>query len=147
MTLPEQRNCPAECIGCTNLPAIISVRRSVSLRVRVWVPGSLLPVPDRVRMVVKERGALLLPYRQKLTSVHIHLSQWKRLPDNVWQSESLQVVEVDVARLQRKAQRCQLALAGLGFDFDVSQFRFARSIVVPGCSEMSVCLSVCLSVI
>ena len=110
MTLPEQRNCPAECIGCTNLPAIISVRRSVSLRVRVWVPGSLLPVPDRVRMVVKERGALLLPYRQKLTSVHIHLSQWKRLPDNVWQSESLQVVEVDVARLQRKAQRCQLAL-------------------------------------
>ena len=99
MTLPEQRNCPAECIGCTNLPAIISVRRSVSLRVRVWVPGSLLPVPDRVRMVVKERGALLLPYRQKLTSVHIHLSQWKRLPDNVWQSESLQVEEVDVARL------------------------------------------------
>ena len=67
-------------------------------------------LPDRVRVVVKERGSLFFPYRRKLTTIRLHLANWTRLPDNVWQNKSQQAVLMDVPKLLRRAQWQRLAL-------------------------------------
>ena len=80
------------------------------MRLSVTVPPSVTRLPDRVRLVVKERGALLFPYRRKVASVRLPLASWTRLPGAAWQSTTEQDVALDVAKLMRKAQWERLAL-------------------------------------
>ena len=82
---------------------------SIILRDCVTVP-STAALPDRVRLMIKERGALFFPYRRKLATVRLHLASWTILPDAVWQSNTVQTVAMDVPKMLRKAQRQRLAL-------------------------------------
>ncbi|KAK8384043.1 hypothetical protein O3P69_016046 [Scylla paramamosain] len=55
--------------------------------------------PQRVRVVAKDRGALLFPYRRKLASIPLYKAGWTRLPGDLWRNEQAMAVPVDMAKL------------------------------------------------
>ena len=70
----------------------------LTLRVEVTIPyGGKRP--QRVRVVAKDRGALLFPYRRKLASIPLYKARWRRLPGNLWRNEQAMTVPVDMAKL------------------------------------------------
>ena len=88
-------------------PSTLPGGMSITVRLRVTVPTSS-DLPDRVRLVVKERGAIFFPYRRKLAS--LPFDSWTRLPGNVWQGSAVQQVAMDVPKMLKKAQRKLLSL-------------------------------------
>ncbi|MPC48694.1 hypothetical protein E2C01_042478 [Portunus trituberculatus] len=76
----------------------------ITLRIQVTIPyGNKRP--HRVRVVAKDRGALVFPYRRKLASVPLYKAGWKRVPGEgtgwLWQNEQAAAVPVDMAKLLR----------------------------------------------
>ncbi|MPC51511.1 hypothetical protein E2C01_045359 [Portunus trituberculatus] len=77
-------------------------KKMVTLRIQVTIPyGSKRP--QRVRVVAKDRGALLFAYRRELGCVPLYKAGWRRVPGDkgtwLWQNEQAMAVSVDMARL------------------------------------------------
>ncbi|MPC16483.1 hypothetical protein E2C01_009309 [Portunus trituberculatus] len=79
-------------------------KKMMTLRIQVTIPyGSKRP--QRVRVVAKDRGALVFAYRRELACVPLYKAGWRRVPGDsgawLWQNEQAMAVSVDMARLLR----------------------------------------------
>ena len=79
-------------------------KRMLTLRIQVTVPYRSKR-PQRVRVVAKDRGAMVFAYRRELACVPLYKAGWRRVPGDegawLWQNEQAVAVSVDMARLLR----------------------------------------------
>ena len=90
------------CCGVTT--TMTGQKTVITIRVQVTIPyGSKRP--QRVRVVAKDRGALVFAYRRELACVPLYKAGWRRVPGErggwLWQNEQAVAVAVDMARLLR----------------------------------------------
>lgn len=81
----------------------------LKVRVRIHIPGPD-HWPDRIRVVVKERGALLLPYYKKLVSIPLYKNCWRQVGKKRWYNEQTATTPVRLGDLLQRAEKQQLAL-------------------------------------
>ena len=73
----------------------------ITLRVEVSIPLKEKR-PERVRVVLKDRGALFFAFRHKLVSIPLYKAGWRLLPGDVWQNEQAMAVPINVPKLLRR---------------------------------------------
>ena len=73
----------------------------ITLRVQVTIPLKEKR-PERVRVVLKDCGALFFAFRCKLVSIPLYKAGWRLLPGDVWQNEQAMAVPMNVPKLLRR---------------------------------------------
>ena len=83
--------------------------RMITIRVRVFVTEDRT-FPDRVRVVVKQRGAICWPFWRKLASIGLQETDWHHMDGTVWCNEAAVTVPIQLEQLLRRDERQLLAL-------------------------------------
>ena len=76
----------------------------LTLRVCVKVPAGTKR-PDRVRVLVKERGALFFPFQRKVTTIPLYSSCWRQVEGGVYENQQAKAVPLKLQRLVERAER------------------------------------------
>ena len=93
----------------TTMTLTDSLLSHITLRVCVHLPDHT-PRPDRVRVVVKQRGECWFTFRRKVATVRLHRASWRQVSEHVCVNESQQVAWMDVPALLVRAGRQRLDL-------------------------------------
>ena len=81
----------------------------ITIRVRLFVTDDR-DFPDRVRVVVKQRGSIFWAFWRKITSIALQRSEWRHIEGTMWSIEEAVTVPLQLEELLRRDERQMLAL-------------------------------------
>ena len=81
----------------------------ITIRLRVFAHDDI-EFPDRVRVVVKQRDAIFIPYWKKITSIILQQKDWRHTEGTVWCNEQAVKVPMQLEQLLKREKRQLLTL-------------------------------------